>query len=275
MSIQDKTPPSFGEFDSIQSEEFSSTRSFITLFKKEMLRMWAVAGQTLLAPVVTATLYLLIFGVSLGSRVSLFEDISYIQFVIPGLALMGVINNAFANCSSSLFISKYLGNIADLLVTPLTPLQFMFAYSLAAIIRALAVGSVVLLVSTFFTDMPWANPGQAFLMALVSAFLFAQFGLITAIFAKSFDSLSVFTNFMLMPLIYLGGLFYPVQQLPSPWNTISMFNPLYYLIEGFRAAILGKGEIPILISFSISTGLALALSAYVVYLFKHSPRLRN
>lgn len=237
--------------------------------------MWSVAGQTLLAPVVTATLYLLIFGVSLGSRISFWEDVSYIQFVIPGLALMGVINNAFANCSSSLFISKYLGNLAELLVTPITPLQFMWAYSLAAMLRALAVGSIILIVSTFFTDLPWAYPLEALSMALVSAFLFAQFGLITAIFAKSFDSLSVFTNFLLMPLIYLGGLFYPVSQLPSPWNTISMFNPLYYLIEGFRAAILGRGDIPFWASFGVSALIALCLCASVLYFFTNSKRMRN
>lgn len=261
--------------DSVQRQNFSSFKSFSTLFKKELLRMWAVAGQTLLAPVVTATLYLLIFGVSLGSRISFWENISYIQFVVPGLVLMGMINNAFANCSSSLFISKYLGNIADLLVTPLTPFQFMSAYSLAAMIRAIAVGSVIMVVSMLFTELPWAHPVRALAMALISAFLFAQFGLITAIFAKSFDSLSVFTNFLLMPLIYLGGLFYPVQQLPSPWNTISMFNPLYYLIEGFRSAILGQGEISFAISFGVSAALSLALCYYVTYLFKNSSRLRN
>ncbi|NCN42658.1 ABC transporter permease [bacterium] len=264
-----------GTVDAIQRQNFSSFSCFATLLKKEMLRIWAVAGQTLLAPVVTATLYLLIFGVSLGSRISFWEDISYIQFVVPGLALMAVINNAFANTSSSLFISKYLGNIADLLVTPLTPFQFMLAYSIAAIIRALAVCAVILLVSIFFTGMPWAFPVRAFAMALVSAFLFAQFGLISAIYAKSFDSLSVFTNFLLMPLIYLGGLFYPVQQLPSPWNTISMFNPLYYLIEGFRSSILGRGEISFAIAFGVSTAIAAALCWSVIYLFKNSPRLRN
>ncbi len=263
------------QINSIQTQKFSGFKSFSTLFKKEILRMWSVAGQTLLAPVVTATLYLLIFGVSLGGRISFWEDISYIQFVVPGLVLMGVINNAFANTSSSLFISKYLGNIADLLVTPLTPFQFMTAYSLAAILRAILVGLVILGVSIFFTSLPWAHPFKAILMATVSAFLFAQFGLITAIFAKSFDSLSVFTNFLLMPLIYLGGLFYPVQQLPSPWNTISMFNPLYYLIEGFRSSILGRGEISFAIAFSVSLGIATILAYWVIYLFTNSSRLRN
>jgi len=253
----------------------SSFRSFQTLLKREILRFLSVAGQTLLAPVVTATLYLLIFGVSLGSRVSFGGDVTYIQFVVPGLALMGVINNAFANTSSSLFVAKFLGNIQDLLVTPLTPWQYLFAYSAAAIIRALAVGAVILGVAACFTSLPWAHPVEALLMAGVSALLFALFGLIAALYAKSFDTLSIFTNFMLMPLIYLGGLFYPVSELPQPWNLVSRFNPLYYLIEGFRHALLGVGEISFVTSFTVSVGLSAVLAGIVLWMFGSSPRLRN
>lgn len=273
MSTSDKT------FDNLEvfppEGTHSQFQTFYTLLKREILRIMAVAGQTLLAPVVTATLYLLIFGVSLGGRVSLFEDITYIQFVIPGLVLMGVLNNAFANTSSSLFIAKFLGSINDLLVTPLTPWHYLGAYTLAAVMRAIAVGGVVLLVSTLFTSLPWVHPLLAIAMALISAILFALFGLIAAIYAKSFDSLSVFTNFLLMPLIYLGGLFYPVSMLPKPWNIISMFNPLYYLIEGFRYAILGRGDVPFSASFGISTFLCVLLGYYVLRQFEKSPRLRN
>ena len=151
----------------------SSFRTFQTLLMREIYRFLSVSGQTLLAPVVTATLYLLVFGVSLGSKVSFGGEHTYIQFVVPGLVLMGVVNNAFANTSSSLFISKFLGNIQDLLVTPLTPWQYLFAYCLAAILRAMAVGAVILIVSLFFTSLPWAHPFSALMMALVSALLFA------------------------------------------------------------------------------------------------------
>lgn len=253
----------------------TSFQTFLTLLKREIYRILSVAGQTLLAPVVTATLYLLIFGVSLGGRVALFDDLSYIQFVVPGLVLMAVLNNAFANTSSSLFISKFLGNIQDLLVTPLTPTHYLLAYTLAGILRALAVGGVVLIVSLFFTQLPWTHPFEAFAMAFVSATLFSLFGLIAGIYAKSFDSLSVFTNFLLMPLIYLGGLFYPVSMLPSPWNTLSQFNPLYYLIEGFRYALLGRGDIPFAAAFGISTILCLILGFWVHRQFAINSRLRN
>ncbi len=255
--------------------DYHSMTSCLTLVKREVLRFLSVSGQTLLAPVVTATLYLLVFGVSLGSRVSFGGEHSYIQFVVPGLVLMGVINNAFANTSSSLFVSKFLGNIQDLLVTPLTPWQYLTAYCFAAILRAMAVGGVILLVSSFFTSLPWAYPGQALLMALVSSLLFALFGLIAALYAKSFDTLSIFTNFMLLPLIYLGGLFYPVSQLPDPWNHVSKFNPLYYLIEGFRHAILGVGEVPFAVSFGISLGLSAVLASIILWMFANSSRVRN
>jgi ABC-2 type transport system permease protein len=261
--------------NSTQQSTHSSWISFFTFSKRELLRIWSVAGQTLLAPVVTAALYLLIFGVSLGSRVDFGSQFKYIDFVVPGLVLMGIINNAFANTSSSLFISKFLGNIQDFLVTPLTPLQYTAAYTLAAVLRAFAVGTVILLVSMFFTTLPWAHPFLAFLMALVSAALFALFGLLCAIYAKSFDSLSVFTNFLLMPLIYLGGLFYPVSLLPSPWNTVSLFNPLYYLIEGFRYAILGHGDVSFALAFGISSTLCLGLALSVTHLFHTSPRMRH
>jgi ABC-2 type transport system permease protein len=258
-----------------EGHEHSEFQTFYTLLKREILRIVSVAGQTLLAPVVTATLYLLIFGVSLGSRISVLENFSYIQFVVPGLILMGIINNAFANTSSSFFVSKFLGYINDFLVTPLTPWHYLLAHTLAAVARALVVGSVVLLVSTFFTSLPWAHPLHAIAIALVSAVLFALLGLIAAIYAKSFDSLAVFTNFLLMPLIYLGGLFYPVSLLPAPWNMVSMFNPLYYLIEGFRHAILGSGEISFAMSFGISALPCVILGFYVLRQIERSPRVRN
>jgi ABC-2 type transport system permease protein len=139
----------------------------------------------------------------------------------------------------------------------------------------MAVGGVILLVSSFFTSLPWAHSGQALLMALVSSLLFALFGLIAALYAKSFDTLSIFTNFMLLPLIYLGGLFYPVSQLPEPWNHVSKFNPLYYLIEGFRHAILGVGEVPFAVSFGISLGLSAVLTSLILWMFANSSRVRN
>ena len=171
-------------------EGFNSFLCFKTLVRKEVKRFFSVSMQTLLAPLVNASLYLLVFGVSLGSSISLYENISYLQFVIPGLVLMGIVNNAFANVSSSLFISRYMGNIADLLVTPLTPLQFIMGYSIAAMIRGLLVGLLIMAVGAMFTSFPWPDPAMTALIAVLSSFLFAQFGFLAAIWSKSFDSAS-------------------------------------------------------------------------------------
>lgn len=248
---------------------------FYTLFQKEVRRFLRVASQTLVTPVITAALYLFIFGATLGERISVLEGFSYAQFVIPGLILMGVINNAFSNAASSLFMSRYLGNIVDLLVTPLTPAQFIMAYTLAAMLRGLAVGTVVWLISLLFAHLPWAHPLAAAAMAALASFLFAQCGIIAAIYADSFDSLSMYTNFVLMPLIYLGGVFYPISILPPAWAGLSHLNPLFYLIDGFRHALLGQGDLPFATAFAVGSIMSVALFAWAATLIARSYRLRS
>jgi ABC-2 type transport system permease protein len=248
---------------------------FYTLLQKEIRRFLRVASQTLVTPVITASLYLFIFGATLGERISVLEGFSYAQFVIPGLILMGVINNSFSNVASSLFMSRYLGNIVDLLVTPVTPTQFILAYTLAAMIRGLAVGLVVWLISCFFAVLPWAQPLAAIAMACLASFLFAQFGIIAALHANTFDSLSMYTNFILLPLIYLGGVFYPISILPPLWAKLSHLNPLFYLIDGFRRALLGVGDLPFVVSFGVVALMAALLFAWAALLISKSYRLRN
>jgi ABC-2 type transport system permease protein len=248
---------------------------FVTLLRKEILRFRRVSTQTLLAPIVTASLYLFVFGATLGNRLSVLEGFSYAQFVIPGLIIMGVINNSFANTSSSLFMSRYLGGIVDLLVTPVTPPQFIMAYTLAAMLRGLLVGSVVLMISMLFARLPWESPLLAALMAMLASFLFAQFGLIAAIYAHNFDTLSVYTNFVILPLIYLGGVFYPISILPDPWATLSYFNPLFYLIDGFRHAIIGVGDTSFAVAFGISAAMAGSLFVWAAWLIGKGYRLRS
>ena len=238
---------------------FVSWLPFWTLLKREVLGFWKVAAQTLITPIITASLYLFVFGATLGERISVLPGFSYAQFVIPGLILMGIINNSFANCSSSLFMYRYLGGIVDLLVAPITPRQFILAYTLAGMLRGLLVGGCVLLISVFFADLPWVHPGLALLMTLIASFLFAQFGLIAAIYAKNFDALSMYTNFVILPLIYLGGVFYPISILPQPWEGLSRLNPLFYLIDGFRHAILGVGDTSFAVAFGVSGTIALTL----------------
>ncbi|MGW8312422.1 MAG: ABC transporter permease [Desulfuromonadales bacterium] len=258
-----------------QEQDFSAWLPFYTLLQKEIRRFLRVASQTLVTPVITASLYLFIFGATLGERISVLEGFSYAQFVIPGLILMGVINNSFSNVASSLFMSRYLGNIVDLLVTPVTPTQFIMAYTLAAMLRGLGVGTVVWLISCLFASLPWSHPFAAIAMACLASFLFAQFGIVAAIHADNFDSLSMYTNFIILPLIYLGGVFYPISILPSFWAMLSHLNPLFYMIDGFRYALLGVGDLPSVVSFGVVSAMALALFVWAASLIMRSHRLRN
>lgn len=250
-------------------------RPFVTLLRREVLRFCKVAGQTLLAPIITASLYLFVFGATLGERIQVLEGFSYAQFVVPGLILMGVINNAFANASSSLFVARYIGNILDLLVTPITPRQFILAYTLASMLRGLLVGVAVWGISTFFAELPWVSPWAALLMAMLASFLFAQFGLIAALYANTFDALSMFNNFLILPLIYLGGVFYPISILPAFWEGLSRLNPLFYLIDGFRHALLGVGDTSLGTALTAALLMSLALFTWAALLIARGYKLRT
>jgi ABC-2 type transport system permease protein len=172
-------------------------------------------------------------------------------------------------------MSRYLGGIVDLLVTPVSPPQFIMAYTLAAMLRGALVGTVVWVISTLFASLPWEAPLLAILMAMLASFLFAQFGLIAAIFAHNFDTLSMYTNFLILPLIYLGGVFYPISILPETWERLSYLNPLFYLIDGFRHAILGVGDTSYLMAFGVSGAMALGLFGWAAWLIGKGYRLRT
>lgn len=255
--------------------EFSSARAFLTLLLKEVRRFLCVWTQTLLTPILIASLYLFVFGATLGERISVVDGFSYAQFVIPGLILMGVINNSFANTSSSLFMSRHLGSIADLLVMPLSSKQIVAAYTLAGMLRGLLVGSVVGLISTQFAVLPWIYPWYAVLMAIIASMLFSLLGLIAGTFANSFDGLSLYINFVILPLVFLGGVFYPISILPPFWRLVSQCNPLFYILDGFRHALLGTGDIPMGLAFSLSGLLTLMLMGATVWLLERSARFRE
>ena len=259
----------------MERRPFIAWLPFFTLLQKEVRRFWRVSSQPVAPPIITASLYLFIFGATLGNRISIVPGFSYAQFVVPGLILMGVISNSFANTSSSLFMSRYLGNIVDLLVTPVSPPQFILAYTLAAMFRGLLVGVAVWIISTFFAHLPWVHPEAALAMAALSSFLFAQFGLIAAIYANNFDSLSMFSNFIITPLIYLGGVFYPISILPPLWAGLSRLNPLFYLIDGFRHAILGVGDLSLISAFLVTAAMAAILFGWAALLIGKGYRLRS
>nr|WP_320114625.1 ABC transporter permease [uncultured Desulfuromonas sp.] len=258
-----------------ENQHYCSWLPFFSLLKKEIHRFCRVYTQTLITPVIIASLYLFVFGATLGNRISVIDGFSYAQFVIPGLILMGVINNTFANSSSSLFMSRHLGHIVDLLVMPLSSLQIVAVYTLAAMTRGLFVGSVVCFISTFFAKLPWAHPFHALAMTLLCSFLFAQLGIIAGLFSDSFDGLAMYINFLLLPLIFLGGVFYPISILPPFWRQISHINPLFYILDGFRHSLLGVGDLPLMGSFLFTAVLSLLLCVAAVMLVQHSSRFRT
>jgi ABC-2 type transport system permease protein len=211
---------------------------FQTLFYKEMLRFWKVATQTVAAPILTAVLYLLIFGHVLEDHVQVYPGVKYTAFLVPGLVMMSVLQNAFANSSSSLIQSKITGNLVFVLLTPLSHWELFGAYVLAAVVRGVIVGSGVFLVTAWFADMSFAAPWWILIFGILGASMLGTMGLIAGIWAEKFDQLAAFQNFLIMPATFLSGVFYSVHSLPPFWQTVSHFNPFFYMIDGFRYGFL-------------------------------------
>ena len=205
-----------------------------TLFRKEILRFWKVAVQTVAAPVLTAVLYLLIFGHVLEGRVEVYPGVGYTSFLIPGLVMMSVLQNAFANSSSSLIQSKVTGNLVFLLVTPLSHWAWFAAYVGASVVRGLVVGVGVFLVTVWFAPLHLAEPWWMIVFAALGAGMMGSLGLIAGLWAEKFDQTAAFQNFIVMPMTFLSGVFYSVHSLPGLWQTVSHLNPFFYMVAGFK-----------------------------------------
>lgn len=239
-----------------------------TLFRKEVLRFWKVAFQTVGAPVLTAVLYLLIFGHVLEEHVQIYPGVGYTSFLIPGLVMMSVLQNAFANSSSSLIQSKITGNLVFLLVTPLSHWAWFMAYVGASVVRGLTVGLGVFVVTVWFAPLHLANPLWVLAFALLGAAMLGSLGLIAGLWAEKFDQMAAFQNFLIMPMTFLAGVFYSVHSLPSFWQAVSHLNPFFYMIDGFRAGFFGVSDVSpwvslgiVAASFVLVAGLALRLLA--------------
>jgi len=236
------------------------------LFRKEILRFWKVSFQTVAAPVLTAVMYLVVFGHALNGRVSVYEGVSYIQFLIPGLVMMSVLQNAFANSSSSLIQSKITGNLVFLLVTPLSPAAWFLAYTGAAVVRGMVVGAGVMAVTVWFAPPGLANPLWVIVFGFLGAAMMGTLGLIAGLWAEKFDQLAAFQNFIIMPMTFLSGVFYSVHSLPGVWHAVSRLNPFFYMIDGFRHGFFGVSDVSpwtslgvVGVSFVVVSGIALAL----------------
>jgi ABC-2 type transport system permease protein len=250
-------------------------RGVWTLFRKEILRFWKVSFQTVAAPVITALLYLLIFSHVLESHVQVYPGVSYTAFLIPGLMMMSLLQNAFANSSSSLIQSKVMGNIVFLLLTPLSYVEFFCAFLLAAIIRGLVVGVCVWLVALFYVDLPVAHPLLILLFAILGGGLLGTLGIIAGIWAEKFDQMAAFQNFIIMPLSFLSGVFYSIHSLPPFWQKVSHLNPFFYMIDGFRYGFFGTGDIAPEVSLAVVGSSFLLLSWVTLRMLKSGYKLRG
>jgi ABC-2 type transport system permease protein len=246
-----------------------------TLLYKEVLRFWKVAFQTVAGPVLTAMLYLLIFGHALEDHVKVYEHVSYTAFLVPGLAMMSILQNAFANSSSSLIMSKVMGNLIFLLLTPLSYVHWFVAYVGAAVVRGLVVGLGVFAISIWFTDISFVAPLWIVAFAVMGAALMGTLGLIAGLWAEKFDQLAAFQNFVVMPMTFLSGVFYSIHSLPAVWQNVSHLNPFFYMIDGFRYGFFGASDVSPWLSFVVVfTSLAL-VSGIALHLLRTGYKLRN
>ena len=253
------------------------------LFYKEVLRFWKVSFQTIAAPVLTAVLYLLIFGHVLEDHVQVYPGVNYTAFLIPGLVMMSVLQNAFANSSSSLVQSKIMGNLVFLLLTPLSHWSWYFAYMLSAMLRGFVVGLGVLLATALFIWQSsvlnfslWpAQPLWVLTFALMGAAMLGTLGLIAGLWADKFDQMAAFQNFIIMPMTFLSGVFYSIHSLPDFWQRVSHLNPFFYMIDGFRYGFFAQSDVSPWVSLSVVGGSLLLVSTVAVHLLRIGFKIRN
>jgi ABC-2 type transport system permease protein len=246
-----------------------------TLFRKELLRFAKVAVQTIAAPVLTTLLYLLIFGHVLEGRLEVYPGVRYTAFLVPGLVMMSVLQNAFANSSSSLMQSKMTGNVVFVLLPPISYGEFFAAYVAAAMVRGLVVGAGVLAATAPFVELRLAAPAWALAFALAGAALLGALGLIAGMVSDKIDQLAAFQNFAIVPLTFLSGVFYSIHSLPPFWQRLSHANPFFYMVDGFRYGFFGAADFPPGASLAIVLAAALAVAAVALALLRSGYKLRN
>ena len=249
--------------------------SFLTLFYKELLRFWKVGFQTVAAPVLTSLLYLIVFAHALEGRVKVYDNVGYSAFLVPGLVMMSVLQNAFANSSSSLIQSKVTGNIVFILLPPISYLEFFGAYVLASVARGIAVGAGVFAVTVWFVDISIKAPAWIIAFALLGSAILGALGLIAGIWADKFDQLAAFQNFVIMPLTFLSGVFYSIHSLPPFWQAFSHLNPFFYMIDGFRYGFVGISDVPPATSLAVAGATFAALSTVTLAMLRSGYKLRH
>lgn len=248
--------------------------AYATIVRKEALRYLRVWSQTLLPPVVTMSLYFVIFGGFIGSQIAPINGYTYMEFIVPGLIMMSVIMSSFMHTVSSFYFAKFQKTIEEIMVSP-TPYPVVIAgYISGGVLRGMTIATLVMVVASFFTDASMMHPGIMLLFALLTSVLFSMVGLLNGVFANSFDGISIVPNFVLTPLTYLGGVFYSVTMLPPFWQSVSQWNPILYMVNGFRYGFLGVSDVSVTFAAGLLLTLTVSLFTYTWYLFRTGRGLR-
>jgi ABC-2 type transport system permease protein len=247
-----------------------------TLVRREIVRIVRIWTQTLIPPAITMTLYFVIFGKLIGSRIGTIQGgFSYMQYIVPGLVMMSVINNCYANISSSFFGAKFSRAVEEMLVSPMPNWVILLGYVTGAVARGLVVGMLVLVIALFFTSLHVVHPLITFLSVLLGATIFSLAGFVNAVYAKKFDDIALVPTFILTPLTYLGGVFYSVNMLGEPWQAISRVNPILYMVNAFRFGVLGISDVHVGVAFVVMLGFVVGLSIVALQLLKRGVGLRS
>ncbi len=246
-----------------------------TLFAKEVRRFLKVTVQTILTPVVTALLYLLVFGQALEAHVEVYDGVSYSAFLIPGLMMMSIIQNSFANSSSSLIQSKMMGSLVFVLLSPISSLEFFIAFVAAAVVRGVLVALAVYAMAILFIDLPVTALWAVLVFAVLGSATLGALGLVAGIWAEKYDQLAGFQNFVILPASFLSGVFYSIHSLPEMWQVVSQFNPFFYLIDGFRYGFFGMADADPVLSLLVVLGFFLMLSVLGVLMLEKGYKLRG
>lgn len=249
--------------------------AYSTIVRKEARRFFRIWSQTLLPPAISMSLYFVIFGSLIGSRIGSMGGYSYMQFMVPGLIMMAVLTNAYSNVVSSFFGAKFQRNIEELLVSPTSNHTILFGFVTGGILRGLCVGAIVTVLSLFFSKLHVQHPLFTLLILLMTATLFSLAGLINAVYANNFDDISIVPTFVLTPLTYLGGVFYSVDLLPPFWAGLSHINPILYIVNAFRFGMLGVSDVPVGIAFTMVLVFTVIAYSYAMYLLNSGKRLRQ
>ncbi|HEY9018046.1 ABC transporter permease [Thiomicrospira sp.] len=244
-------------------------------FVKEVRRFYSVVVQTVFAPVVSTLLFLLIFGQVIEARIDAFSGLTYSQFLIPGLVMMAILQNAFSNSSSSIIQSKMYGNLTFVLVSPISPLELYIAFIAASVLRGLAVGLGVLVVGWIWFDLQWYSVSWVVLFAVLSAALMGGIGLIAGILSEKYDHLAAFQNFIIIPLTFLSGVFYSIHALPEFWQTMSHFNPFFYMVDGFRYGFYASSDVSVYLSLAVTLAFLVVVTVINLILLLKGVKIRH